>query len=194
MQTLLEAILGLAIAVALGAVVALALDAWPLFRRAVYPLLITSQTIPMIALAPLLLVWLGFDLTPKLVIVVLYCFFPVTIALAGGLASVDRGHVDLMHSMRATYLQTLWHLKLPSALPAFFSGLKIAVTYAMTAAIVGEYVGAYQGLGVYIQTSANSHAVPVVFAAIFVTAALSVALFGLATLAEHLLVPWRHKK
>jgi len=194
LQTLLEAVLGLGIAVALGVAAALVLDTSALVRRAIYPVLVTSQTVPMIALAPLLLIWLGFDLRPKVIIVVLYCFFPVAIAMARGLADVDPEQINLFRSMGASYRQTLKMLKIPAALPAFFSGLKIAVTYSMTAAIVGEYVGAYTGLGIFIQTSANAHAVPLVFAAIIITSAVSLALFGLVGLAERLVVPWHHSR
>ena len=190
-QTLLEALIGLLAAVGLGVLTAIALDSSAIIRQALYPLLITSQTIPIIALAPLLLIWIGYDLLPKVIIVTLYCFFPITIALASGLASVDPDHINLFRTMRASYWQTLKILKIPSALPAFFAGLKIAAAYAMTGAIVGEYVGAYRGLGIFIQTSANAHAVPLVFAAIFVTAIISLLLFGLVVLSERLLTPWR---
>jgi ABC-type nitrate/sulfonate/bicarbonate transport system permease component len=193
-QTVLEAVIGLVTAIGLGALTALALDYSATVRKALYPLLVTSQTIPIIALAPLLLIWIGYGLLPKVIIVTLYCFFPITIAMAGGLASVDPDQVNLFRTMRTSYWQTLKLLKIPSALPAFFAGLKISVVYAMTGAIVGEYVGAYKGLGIFIQTSANDHAVPLVFAAIFVTAFVSLLLFALVTLLERLLLPWRHQK
>jgi ABC-type nitrate/sulfonate/bicarbonate transport system permease component len=193
-QTVLEAVIGLAVSVVLGVVTAIILDSSATVRRAVYPLLVTSQTIPIIALAPLLLIWLGFGLLPKVIIVILYCFFPIAIATASGFAGIAREQLDLFRSLRATYWQTLTQLKIPATLPSFFAGLKIAVTYSVIAAIIGEYVGAYQGLGVFIQTSANSHAVPLVFAAIFVTAAVSMLLFALVMLAEHLLIPSRLKK
>jgi len=192
-QTLFEAVAGLAIATALGVATALLLDSSAALRCALYPLLITSQTIPIIALAPLLLIWLGFGLAPKLIVVVLYCFFPVAVAMAHGLASVDPEHINLFRTMRASYWQTLRLLKIPAALPAFFSGLKIAVTYSLTAAIVGEYTGAYSGLGVLIQSSANAHAVPLVFAVIFVTSCLSLALFLAVLGAERLATPWNRR-
>ncbi len=192
-QTLLEAVIGLLVATALGVVTAVALDASVTIRKALYPLLISSQTIPVIALAPLLLVWIGYGLLPKVITVTLYCFFPITIAMAGGLASVDQDQINLFRVLRASRWQTLRLLKIPSALPAFFAGLKIAVAYAMTGAIVGEYVGAYNGLGIFIQTSANAHAVPLVFAAIFMTAVISLLLFGLVNLLEKLFLPWRYQ-
>ncbi|GHO43460.1 ABC transporter permease [Ktedonospora formicarum] len=190
-QTLLETVLGLAIATILGVALAVAIDLSSWLRRALYPLLVASQTIPMVALAPLLLVWFGFDLLPKVILVVLYCFFPITVACADGLLGVDADLVRLMRSMRASRWQVLWLVRLPGAMPSFFSGLRIAATYSVTGAIIGEYVGAEQGLGIYMQTSANAHAIVLVFAAIVVTVILSLALFALVGLIEYLVLPWK---
>jgi ABC-type nitrate/sulfonate/bicarbonate transport system permease component len=190
MQTLLETVLGLALATVLGVLIAVLLDVSPSMRRAIYPLLVTSQTIPMIALAPLLLIWFGFDLGPKLIVVTLYCFFPIAVACADGLLGTDPDIVRLMKSMKASHWQILWFVRLPGAMPSFFSGLRIAATYSVTGAIFGEYVGAYQGLGIFMQTSFNSHSVILVFAAILVTAVLSLVLFGFVSLIERLALPW----
>ena len=190
LQTLLETVLGLAAATLLGLLLAILIDISLSVRRAVYPILVTSQTIPMIALAPLLLIWFGFDLGPKIVVVTLYCFFPIAVACADGLLSADPDLLRLMRSMKASHWQILWFVRLPGAMPSFFSGLRIAATYSVTGAIFGEYVGAYQGLGIYMQTSFNSHAVILVFAAIVITAVLSLCLFGLVSLIERLALPW----
>jgi ABC-type nitrate/sulfonate/bicarbonate transport system permease component len=192
LQTLLETVLGMAAATLLGLLLAALLDISLWTRRAIYPLLVTSQTIPMIALAPLLLIWFGFDLGPKVLVVTLYCFFPIAVACADGLASADPELMKLLRSMRASRWQALWLVRLPGAMPSFFSGLRIAATYSVTGAIFGEYVGAYQGLGIYMQTSANSHAIILVFAAILVTAVLSLLLFGLVSLIERIALPWYH--
>jgi len=192
LQTLLETVLGLATATLLGVLLAILIDVSASVRRAVYPILVTSQTIPMIALAPLLLIWFGFDIGPKIVVVTLYCFFPIAVACADGLLSADPDLLRLMKSMKASRWQILWFVRLPGAMPSFFSGLRIAATYSVTGAIFGEYVGAYQGLGIYMQTSFNSHAVILVFAAIVVTAVLSLFLFGLVSLIERLALPWYH--
>jgi ABC-type nitrate/sulfonate/bicarbonate transport system permease component len=189
-QTLLETVLGLFAAMVLGVSLAVLLDLSPWIRRAVYPLLVTSQTIPLIALAPLLLLWFGYDLGPKVLVVILYCFFPIAVAVVDGLASVDPDLIRLLRSMRASHWQILWLVRLPAAMPAFFSGLRIAATYGVTGAIFGEYVGAYQGLGVYMQTAANAHAIVLVFAAIFVTAVVSLLLFVFVSLIERLALPW----
>lgn len=188
--TLLETVLGLLVATVLGLLLAVLLDFSFWSRRAIYPLLIISQTIPIVALAPLLLIWGGIGIGPKVIVVTLYCFFPISVATADGLASAEPDLIKLLKSMRASRWQILWLVRLPGALPSFFSGLRIAATYSVTGAIVGEFVGGYQGLGIYMEALTNSHAIPVVFATIVVTAVLSLALFGLVNLIESLALPW----
>jgi ABC-type nitrate/sulfonate/bicarbonate transport system permease component len=192
LQTLLETVLGLTLAAILGLLLAITLDISSWVRRAVYPLLITSQTIPIIALAPLLLIWIGYDIRPKLIVVTLYCFFPIAVATVDGLASAEPELIKLLHSMRATRWQILRLVRLPGAMPAFFSGLRIAAAYSVIGAIFGEYVGAEKGLGIYMQKAANSFATINVFAAILVTTILSLLLFGLVSLIERIALPWYH--
>ena len=192
LQTLLETVLGLTIAAILGIHLAILLDISSRMRRAVYPLLITSQTIPIIALAPLLLIWIGYDIRPKLIVVTLYCFFPIAVATVDGLASAEPELIKLLHSMRATRWQILRLVRLPGAMPAFFSGLRIAAAYSVIGAIFGEYVGAEKGLGIYMQKAANSFATINVFAAILVTTILSLLLFGLVSIMERIALPWYH--
>ncbi len=190
LQTLQETVIGLVIATLLGLLLAAILDTSTWARRAIYPLLVTSQTIPIIALAPLLVLWFGFGLGPKVIVVTLYCFFPIAVACADGLLGTEPELVKLMRSMRASRWQIFWLVRLPGAMPSFFSGLRIAATYSVTGAIFGEYVGAYQGLGIYMQTSTNSFAIVLVFAAILVTAVLSLALFALVSIIERIALPW----
>lgn len=190
-QTLLEAVLGLVWALVLGVGVAVLLFSLPRVRAGIYPLLVFSQTIPIIALAPLLLIWFGFDLVPKVIIVVLYCFFPIAVATSDALSSTNEDLVDLLRSMRASRFQILSYVHLPSALPTFFSGLRIAATYAIAGAIVGEFVGAYKGLGIFMLTSANSHAISLVFAVLSVTVFLTLGLLAVVYIAERMLTPWR---
>ena len=192
LQTLLETVLGLTLAAILGLLLAITLDISSWMRRAVYPLLITSQTIPIIALAPLLLIWIGYDIRPKLIVVTLYCFFPIAVATVDGLASAEPELIKLLHSMRATRWQILRLVRLPGAMPAFFSGLRIAAAYSVIGAIFGEYVGAEKGLGIYMQKAANSFATINVFAAILITTILSLLLFGLVSLIERIALPWYH--
>jgi ABC-type nitrate/sulfonate/bicarbonate transport system permease component len=192
LQTLLETVLGLTLAALLGLLLAITLDTSSWVRRAIYPLLITSQTIPIIALAPLLLIWIGYDIRPKLIVVTLYCFFPIAVATIDGLASAEPELIKLLHSMRATRWQILRLVRLPGAMPAFFSGLRIAAAYSVIGAIFGEYVGAEKGLGIYMQRAANSFATINVFAAILVTTILSLLLFGLVSVIERIALPWYH--
>jgi ABC-type nitrate/sulfonate/bicarbonate transport system permease component len=191
-QTLAEALIGLAIALLLGVAAGVVIFLSSRLRKALYPLLVVSQTIPLIALAPLLLIWFGFDILPKVIIVVLYCFYPICIAVSDGLAATDKQLVDLMKSLKASRWQTLRYVQLPAALPAFFSGLKISTTYAVTGAIVGEYVGAYKGLGIYMQSAAHANAINVVFASIFVIVAISLAMLCGVILLEKWCLPWRN--
>ena len=184
LQTLAETGLGFTLALLLGVGCALVLRRSVALRRALTPWLVVSQTIPLIALAPLLLVWLGFGLWPKIIIVTLFCFFPVTVSTLGGLLQPQSLLEELMRSYSASPRQLDWLLRFPAALPAFFSGLRLSASYAVTAAIVGEYVGGYAGLGIFIQTSANARATDLVFAAIALTALLSVLLVGLVGLTE----------
>jgi ABC-type nitrate/sulfonate/bicarbonate transport system permease component len=191
-QTLLETVLGILLATLFGLAMAILLDISSWMRRAIYPLLVTSQTIPMIALATLLLIWIGPDIRSKLIVVIIYCFFPIAVAVADGLASVEPELINLLRSMRATRWQILWMVRLPAAMPSFFSGLRIAATYSVVGAIFGEYVGAEKGLGIYMQRATNSFAIAQVFAAIVVTAVLSLLLFGLVSLIERIALPWYH--
>jgi len=189
-QTMLETTVGLALAIAGGLALAVCIDLYDLLRRAMYPLLVASQTIPIMALAPLLIIWFGYGLLPKVVVVWLVCFFPIAINTADGLNGADPDATALLRSMGATRWQIFRKQRLPGALPAFFTGLKIAVTYSVVGAIIGEWVGASQGLGVFMLRASNAFLTARVFAAIAVTSLLSVALFLLVAAIERLAIPW----
>jgi ABC-type nitrate/sulfonate/bicarbonate transport system permease component len=189
--TLYETAIGLTMSIVLGAALALLIDLFAPARRAIYPLIVGSQTIPVVVIAPLLVLWFGFDLTPKIVVVTLYTFFPITVALASGLAATDREALLLMHTLGAGRLRTLWLLRVPQALPYFFTGLRIAVTYAMVGAVFAEWAGAREGLGIYVLLMKNSFRTDLVFAAVFLIAALSLGLFLLVGAIERLIVRWR---
>ncbi len=188
--TLLETVIGFAAAVLLAIGAAVAMDRTPAVRRAVEPLLVASQTIPVIALAPLLLLWFGFGLFPKVIVVVLVTFFPVCIALLDGFRSVPSDAEDLMRSYGAGDGQTFRKLRWPSALPSFFTGLRISVVYAVIGAVFGEYVGAKDGLGIWMQLSAKSFRTDLVFAAILVTSMLSLTLYALVGVVRRATIPW----
>lgn len=188
--TLVEAMVGLSLSVTLAIAAAIALDRWEPVRRAVEPLLVTSQTIPVVAIAPLFVIWFGFGLLPKILIVVLVTFFPVTIALLDGFGRVDPEAMTLMRSMGATARQTFQKLRWPAALPSLFTGLRISVVYAVIGAIFGEYVGATEGLGIWMRLSQNSFRTDLVFGAILLTAVVSVALYLGVGIVERVVVPW----
>ena len=190
LPTLGETLVGLAISVGFSVAAAILMDRFTTIRRAVEPVVVASQTIPVVAIAPLLVLWFGFDLAPKVIVVVLVTFFPVTVALLDGFASAPADATDLLRSFGATRRQVFWKVRWPGALPNFFTGLRIAVTYGVIGAVFGEYVGAYEGLGIWMQLSQNAFRVDLVFAAILLAALLSVALYGLVVFAERLLIPW----
>jgi ABC-type nitrate/sulfonate/bicarbonate transport system permease component len=192
--TLFETGVGLLLSVILAAVIAAAIDLSSFLRRAFYPLLVASQTVQILAIAPLLILWFGFGPTSKVVIVVLICFFPLTLSMADGLASADPDLVALFRAMGASRGQ-IWRLiRLPSAAPAFFSGLKIAVTYSVVGATIGEWVGGTEGLGLYMLRSKNALATDQVFVAILITSAVSIGLFVLVTMLERLALPWYYTR
>jgi ABC-type nitrate/sulfonate/bicarbonate transport system permease component len=188
--TLVEASVGCALSVALAIGAAIALDRWSVVRRAVEPLLVTSQTIPIVAIAPLFVIWFGFGLLPKVLIVVLVTFFPVTVALLDGFGRVDPEAMDLLRSIGATTRQTFRWLRWPAALPALFTGLRISVVYAVIGAIFGEYVGATEGLGIWMRLSQNTFRTDLVFGAILLTAIVSVGLYLGVGVLERVVVPW----
>lgn len=191
-RTLLATLIGLAIALAAGIGLAALVDFSPLARRALYPLLVASQTVQVLAIAPILVIWFGFGMTPTVSIVVLFCFFPLTISTADGLASADPESIALLRSMGADRRQTWRMVRVPSALPSFFTGLRMAVTYSVVAATIGEWVGGSEGLGLYLLRSKNALATDQVFAAMLVTSLLSIALFVLVYFIEHMTLPWYH--
>jgi ABC-type nitrate/sulfonate/bicarbonate transport system permease component len=192
-QSLLETWAGLALAIVGGVLLAVVLDLSALLRRALYPLLVVSQTVPILALAPLLIIWFGYGMLPKAIVVFLVCFFPIAVNTTDGLGGTDSDMIALFRSLGASRWQVFARLRLPSALPAFFTGLKIAVTYGLVGAIIGEWVGASKGLGVFMIRASNSFLTARVFAAIAVTAALSVGMFLVVAALERALLPWHYR-
>jgi putative hydroxymethylpyrimidine transport system permease protein len=188
--TLKEVLLGFGIAAVVGVGFAILIHLSDLARRAVYPLLIGSQTIPIVILAPILVVWFGFGLTPKLVIVALICFFPITVNTLDGLRSVDPDLTKMMRSLGAGRLQRLWRAELPTALPYAFSGARVAITVSVIGAVFAEYVGSSEGLGHLINQAQAQLLTARSFAAVVVLSAMALGLFALVTLVERRLVTW----
>jgi NitT/TauT family transport system permease protein/putative hydroxymethylpyrimidine transport system permease protein len=188
-----EVLLGIAVSLAAGVALALAIHLSKTLRRATYPLLVASQTVPIVIVAPLLVAWLGYDLGPKLAIVGLICFFPVVVTTLDGLAGVDPDLRKLMRTLDASRLQTLRHVEAPAALPALLSGAKIAVTVAVIGAVLAEQAGSSNGLGHLILQSIPQFETARSWAAVVVLAAFAIALFAGLALAERRLVPWAHR-
>lgn len=192
--TLQETFLGFAVSLTVAWVLAVAIDFSPWLRRALMPLLVASQTIPIIAIAPLMIIWFGFGLMPKVMVIALVTFFPVAVGLIDGFNLTDRDAANLLRSMGANRWKQFVYVRLPSALPSFFTALRIGIAYAVTGAIFAEYIGAREGLGIYMATMKNSFRTDLVLAAVAVTALLSVGLFLLTYAAERLLIPWHSKE
>jgi ABC-type nitrate/sulfonate/bicarbonate transport system permease component len=180
--------IGFSCGVLIGLAIAVMLHLVPLLRSAIYPLLVVSQNIPTIALAPLLVVWLGFDLTPKIIVIVLVIFFPVAVATLDGLRNSDPVIADYLRMSGASRWQVFTKLGFPHALPSIFSGVKIAATYSVFGAIVAEWLGSSVGIGRYMIIQKSAFRVDKMFVAIAIVVAMSLVLFGLVRLAEKLLV------
>ncbi|KAB1643918.1 ABC transporter permease [Gulosibacter chungangensis] len=174
--------------------IAIAIDFSPLMRRGLIPLLVASQTIPIIAIAPLMIIWFGFGLLPKVLVVALVTFFPIAIGLVEGFAGTDREASALLRSMGAGRVREFVLVRLPSALPLFFTSLRIGITYAVIGAIFAEYVGAKEGLGIYMSVQKNAFRTDLVLAAVAVTAAVSILLYLSTYLLERLVIPWHGKE
>jgi ABC-type nitrate/sulfonate/bicarbonate transport system permease component len=165
----------------------------PRFKAGFYPLLILSQNIPTIALAPLLMIWFGFGLLPKVIVITLVCFFPVAIATLDGFVQTDRTMLGYMRMIGAGRRQIFFKLELPNALPYLFSGLKISATYSVMGAVIAEWLGSDKGIGVYMLLSKNSFRTDRVFAAIAIIVGLSLLLFGFIAFLEKLVIRWNVK-
>ena len=192
--TLVEVLLGLAISVVAGCGFAVAMHLSPPLRDAAYPLLVASQAIPIVVLAPIFVLAFDYGIGPKLAIVALICFFPITVNVLDGLRAVEPELLKLMRSLGASRLQSLRKVELPSALPFFFSGLRVAATVSVIGAVFGEWAGADEGLGRLVLLGNNQLQTPRVYAGIVILTLMAVALFALATIAERLACPWNRKE
>ena len=188
--TLKEVIYGFLIAVAAGLGIGIALHLSGLLRRSVLPLLIASQSIPTVVLAPVLVLVMGFGIGPKLAIIALFCFFPIVINTVDGLGSVDREYIRMMLTLDASRMAIFRRVEFPSALPLIFSGLRIAATYAAIGAVFGEWAGSEAGLGFQMLQAQGRLDTPLVFAAVLIVTLIAVAVFLLVTLIERLTIPW----
>lgn len=191
--TATEVLVGLAVALTIGMLAATGMHLWRPLHEAAYPLLVASQAVPLVVVAPLFIIAFDYGLWPKVAIVAVICFFPVTVNLMDGLRSVPAEQLKLMRSLGASRLQTLWKVELPSALPHLFSGLKIAATISVIGAVFGEAAGAESGLGYLVLLDNQQLETPRAYAGVVLLAALAVGLFLLTTLAERFAVPWKRR-
>jgi len=189
--TIKATLFGFALSLMAAFVLSVVLDFSRLMRQALVPLFIISQTLPLVAIAPLVVLWFGFGLMPKILLVALVTFFPMLVAWLRGYGASEQEIEDLLYSMGASRFGVFFRARLPAALPYFFAGFRISITYAVVGAIFAEYAGAAHGLGIYILNAKNSFRPDLVLAAVFISAALTLTLFGLTVLIERLFVRWR---
>ena len=188
--TLIEAVVGLALGVTLGFVIAVAMDAFEVLYKAFYPVIILTQTVPTVAIAPLLVLWFGYEMLPKVILVVMTTFFPIAVGLINGFKSVDADEVKLLRAMGATKIQIFTHIKLPGALGQFFAGLKISASYAVVGAVISEWLGGFEGLGVYMTRVKKAFAFDKMFAVIFLISIVSLLLMKLVEVLQKKTMPW----
>ncbi|WBU60489.1 ABC transporter permease [Paracoccus albus] len=193
LPTLRATLLGFAFSITVAFLFSVLLDFIPRLRKALFPIFVISQTLPLVAIAPLMVLWFGFDLTPKILLVALVTFFPMLVALVDGYDSTEPEIEALLRSMGATRGTVFRRARLPSAMPFFFSGLRISVTYAVVAAIFAEYAGARSGIGIVILNAKNSFRPDLMLAAVVFSSALTLLLFGLVVLAQFLAMRWRYQ-
>lgn len=192
--SLSEAFLGLGIGILVAFILAIGMDHYALLHKSLYPLLIISQTVPVIAIAPLLVLWMGYGMAPKVMVIFLVCFFPITIGLLDGFKGADRDTIRLMKSMGANRKQIFYHIKLPCAMPGFLAGLKVSVSYAVIGAVVAEWLGGTAGLGVYMTRVRKSYAFDKMFAVILLVSLISLVLMKLVSLLEKKVMPYKRFK
>lgn len=188
--TLIEAGIGLFLGVVLGVVIAVLMDTNQMVYNACYPILVITQTIPTVAIAPLLVLWLGYDMAPKVVLIVIATFFPITIGVLDGLKSTDKDTLNLLRSMGASKVQIFYHLKVKSSLGAFFSSLKISVSYSIIGAVIAEWLGGFNGLGVYMTRVRKSFSYDKMFAVILMISLISIVLMLLVKAVRKKCMPW----
>jgi putative hydroxymethylpyrimidine transport system permease protein len=185
-----EVIFGFLLALVVGLALATALHFSSVLRRTVYPLVVASQAVPVVVIAPILVIWFGFGIAPKLIVIALICFFPIVVNTLDGLRSVDPAQVKMLRTLNASRLDTFRHLETPAALPYLFSGAKIAIAVSVIGAVFGELVGSDAGLGHAIQVGTAELLTARVFAAVLILSLMAIALFALVSVIERYAIPW----
>lgn len=192
--TLMEAFFGLALGIFLAFGAAVLMDRFPLVYKGMYPIIVLTQTIPTIAIAPLLVLWMGYEMAPKITLIVITTFFPITVGLLDGFRSADKDAVDLMKAMGASRMQIFRYMKLPGSLSHFFAGLRVSAAYSVVGAVIAEWLGGYYGLGVYMVRVKKSYSFDKMFAVIFLISAISLLLMWLVDVLQKAVMPWERIK
>lgn len=192
--TVQEALYGLLIGTGLGFIIAVLMDRFDFLYKALYPILVITQTIPTIAIAPLLVLWMGFSMAPKITLVVLTTFFPITISLLDGFKSADPDSINLIRSMGGGNLKIFHHIKLPGAMEQFFSGLKVSASYSVVGAVISEWLGGFEGLGVYMTRVKKAYAFDKMFAVIILVSLVSLVFMGAVAMLKNIAMPYKRKK
>ena len=188
--TVAEAVCGMVISLILALILGILMDCFPVIRQGLYPLLVVTQTVPMIVMAPILIIYLGFGMTPKILTVVLMCFFPIAVSFSDGLAQVEEDYVHLVRSYGAGRWMAYRLVKIPAAIPSLLSGLKVAATYSVSGAVVGEWIGSQSGLGYYLLRIKNGYMLDKVFACVLVIIILSLCMNGIIRLWQRAALPY----
>ena len=188
--TLQEAFIGLACGVAFGFIMAVLMDRFEVLYKAFYPLVVLTQTIPTVAVAPLLVLWFGYEMLPKIILIVIATFFPVTVGVLDGFRSADKDTMNLLRSMGASDFQIFRYVKLPGAMGQFFASLRISAAYSVVGAVISEWLGGFSGLGVYMTRVKKAFSFDKMFAVIFLISLISLILMKLVYLLQKKCMPW----
>lgn len=190
--TIIEALIGLALGIVIASILAIIMDSFKFLNKAIYPLLVITQTIPTIALAPILVLWLGYGMTPKIVLIVLTTTFPIVVSILDGFKNTDKDTITLLELMNASKLQILWHVKIPASLSYFYAGLRVSVSYAFIAAVVSEWLGGFEGLGVYMIRTKKLFQYDTMFAIIILVSFISLFSMYLVKISEKRIIKWKY--
>lgn len=191
--TLIEAMIGLMVGVLFGFFMAVIMDRFEKIYQAFYPLIVLTQTVPTVAIAPVLVLWFGYEMLPKVILIVIVTFFPITVGLLDGFSAADKDTIRLMQSMGASKMQIFRYVKFPGALSHFFASLRISVSYAVVGAVISEWLGGFHGLGVYMIRVKKAFSFDKMFAVIFLISAISLLLMKGVTILQKKCMPWEDK-
>lgn len=192
--TLVEAFIGIFLSIIISLVMAILMSEFDKINKTIYPILVISQTVPTIAIAPLLVLWLGYGIAPKIALIVITCFFPLCVSILSGLNSVDKDQINLLNTMGASRFQILWYLKLPSSMENFFAGLRVSLSYAIVGAVIAEWLGGNGGLGVYMTRVRKSYSFDKMFAVIIFITMISIILIYFLDFIQKKFMKWKFER